>query len=271
MNSKSSQDRILEPKENRKTLQQEWWQTFFSGVTLDLWRLAVSEEQTRSEADFIQKALQLPPQTKLLDVPCGNGRLSRQLASGGYRMTGVDIASEFIEEAQSKSAQTGDSITWTLGDMRDLPWESEFDGAFCFGNSFGYLDDKGNADFLMAVSRTLKSGGRFVLDTGAIAESILPNFPERLWYRMGDLFFMVASSYNHVLGRIETDYTFVRNGKVETRPGLQRVYSYCELARMLQEAGFSDIEGYSSLNKDPFKLGSQRLLLVARKVVTVKI
>ena len=264
MNSKNRQDQILGSKNNCKT-QYPWWQTFFSGVALDLWRLAVSEEQTNAEADFIQKILQLPLHAKVLDVPCGNGRLSRQLATAGYQMTGVDIASEFIEEARLKSAQAKDDIRWKLGDMRDLSWPAEFDGAFCFGNSFGYLDDGGNADFLQAVATALKPGGRFVLDTGAVAESLLPNFPERLWYRFDDLFFMVASVYNHVLGRIETEYTFVRNGKVETRPGVQRVYSYCEIVRLLEEARFVDIESYSSLNLDPFKLGSKRLLLVARR------
>ena len=60
--------------------------------------------------------------------------------------------------------------------MRDLPWTAEFDGAFCFGNSFGYLDDEANADFLKAVSQTLKPGCRFIVDAPAVAECILPNF-----------------------------------------------------------------------------------------------
>ncbi|MBI3950710.1 MAG: hypothetical protein HY314_09680 [Acidobacteria bacterium] len=38
----------------------EWWKTFFSGITLDLWRQAVTEEQTRMEADFIEKTLASP-------------------------------------------------------------------------------------------------------------------------------------------------------------------------------------------------------------------
>ena len=58
--------------------------------------------------------------------------------------------------------------------MRDLPWSGEFDAAFCFGNSFGYLDDAGNAAFLSAVARTLEPGGRFAIDYGQTAESILP-------------------------------------------------------------------------------------------------
>ena len=40
--------------------------------------------------------------------------------------------------------------------------QQRFDGAFCVGNSFGYLDDEGNAAFLRAVRAALKPGGRFI-------------------------------------------------------------------------------------------------------------
>ena len=54
--------------------------------------------------------------------------------------------------------------------MRDLPWRSTFDGAFCVGNSFGYLDDPGNAAFLRAVRETLRPGARLVLETPMVLE-----------------------------------------------------------------------------------------------------
>src|SRR5712691_8743813 len=133
-----------------------WWENFFHGVALDFWRAVISDEQTRAEADFIHKHLQLAPGAKALDVPCGNGRISFELARRGLQMTGVDIASEFIDEARTLSARHDGSVAWRQGDMRYLPWPAEFDGAFCFGNSFGYLDDVGNADFLKALSQTLK-------------------------------------------------------------------------------------------------------------------
>jgi len=245
--------------------QPEWWENFFSGVALDLWRQAVTEEQTRGEADFIEKVLGLSPSAKVLDVPCGNGRIALELAARGYQMTGVDLASEFIDEARSKSAERQLNIDWKHGDMRDLPWPEEFDGAFCFGNSFGYLDDDGNAKFLKAVARVLKPGARFVIDTHTMAESLLPEFQERRWFQIGDIFLLIHNRYDHVQGRVETEYTFLRDGKVEKRSGSQRVYTYRELCRLLEEAGFTDLEGYGSLSREPFKLGSQILLLVATK------
>lgn len=250
------------------TANTEWWKNFFYGVALDLWRQAVTDEHTRSEADFIEKSLQLPPPATVLDVPCGNGRIALELAARGYRMTGVDIASEFIEEAQAKSNERQLDVTWKLGDMRDLPWPEEFDGAFCFGNSFGYLDDEGNADFLNAVARVLKPGARFVISTNAIIESFLPTFQERRWFQVGDITFLLHHRYDLARSRVETEYTFIRDGRVDRRPGSQRAYTFREFGQLLEQAGFTNFEAYGSLSKEPFKLGAPVLLLVATKKET---
>jgi 2-polyprenyl-3-methyl-5-hydroxy-6-metoxy-1,4-benzoquinol methylase len=135
-----------------------WWKDFFQGIALDFWRAAVTDEQTRAEADFLERQLWVSSPAKVLDVPCGSGRLSLELAARGFDLTGVDIAAEFIDEAKTSAAARGLQIEWHNRDMRELTWEEEFDAAFCFGNSFGYLDDEGNADFLKAVARTLKPG-----------------------------------------------------------------------------------------------------------------
>jgi len=102
-------------------MHRNWWENFFHGVALDFWRAAVSEEQTRFEADFIQKQLQLSAGAKVLDVPCGNGRLSIELAQRGFQLTGVDIASEFIAEGKLKSVAVGVPVDFHERDMRDLP------------------------------------------------------------------------------------------------------------------------------------------------------
>src|SRR5712664_925306 len=119
-------------------MQTNWWEHFFHGVALDFWRAAISAELTRAEADFLAKQLLLNNSGKVLDVPCGNGRLSVELAQRGIALTGVDIATEFMDEAKRRSTQHGVNVDWCTQDMRNLPWPGNFDGAFCFGNSFGY-------------------------------------------------------------------------------------------------------------------------------------
>jgi SAM-dependent methyltransferase len=242
-----------------------WWENFFHGIALDFWRAAVSPEQTRAEANFLQQHLQVSEAARVLDVPCGGGRLALELAARGCNLTGVDISSEFIAEATSASAARNLQIEWFNQDMRELPWPDTFDGAFSCGNSFGYLDDQGNAEFLKAVGRVLRPGARFVMDTGATAESILPSFQERRWFEIGGITFLINSRYDHEQGRIFTEYTFIREQEIEKRPATQRVYAFSEIKRLLNDAGLEIENAFSSLSGEAFRLGSQRLFLVARK------
>jgi len=242
-----------------------WWENFFHGVALDFWRAVISDEQTCAEADFIQKHLQLSAGAKVLDVPCGNARLSIELARRGFQLTSVDVAPEFIAEGKMKSSKAGLPIDLHERDMRDLPWTGEFDGAFCFGNSFGYLDDQGNLDFLKAVSNALRPDAKFLLDIGAIAECLLPVFQENRSMEVGGITLVADSRYDHAQGRMFTEYTFIRDGQTDRRPASQRVYTYHELQELLREASFEIVVAYSSLSEDPFKLGAQRLLLISEK------
>src|SRR5438270_245314 len=143
---------------NSATIPPAWYQSFFSGLMVDMWLQATTDEQTRTEADFVEKSLQVGPPAKLLDVPCGGGRHAHELARRGYRMTGVDISPEFLRAARAKES----SVAWHERDMRDLPWPAQYDGAYCLGNAFGYLEEEENARFVKAVADVLKPGGRFV-------------------------------------------------------------------------------------------------------------
>src|SRR2546430_16054007 len=115
-----------------------WYEDFFHGVTLDLWRKAVPAEQTKGEAEFLNKNLGCEPGARVLDIPCGNGRLSFELAQRGYQVTGVDISEEFIKEAKSIAKEQRVPVEFNLGDMRSVEGQSVYDAAYCFGNSFGF-------------------------------------------------------------------------------------------------------------------------------------
>ena len=243
----------------------EWWQTFFSGIVLDMWQQAVPEVCTQVEAKFISSLLHLPPGARILDAPCGEGRIARELAAKGYQLSGVDMAQDFLEIARTKAKQRHLTIAFEQGDVRSLRFVDEFDGAVCWGNSFGYFDDAGNAAMLQSLARALKPGGRLVLDASSNAKSRLPHFQQREWAKIGDILFLEENEYDHAQGRMITHYTFVRGGKEETRTGSHRIYTYREICRMLEDAGFAQVKSYASLNKDPFKLGENQLLMEAIK------
>jgi SAM-dependent methyltransferase len=232
---------------------------------VEFWLRATTEEQTHAEADFLEKALRLPPGARVLDVPCGGGRHSLKLASRGFQMTGVDISAEFLAVAQKRATERHLPITWERQPMLDLPWQGEFDGAFCAGNSLGGLDDDETAAFFGAVARALKPGARFVVDNGTIAECLLPSLKERFWIPVGDILFLIHNRYDHERGRLEMEFTMIRDGKGEKKSGFQQVYTYREFCRKLAAAGFEGFKGHAWYGKEPFRLGSHGLVLVATK------
>jgi SAM-dependent methyltransferase len=242
-----------------------WAKSFFTGTFVDLWLQAVPETQTRLEVDFLEKALRLSPGAHVLDVPCGGGRHSLELAARGYRMTGVDLSTDFLAVARSRAAERQLSITWDQRPMQELPWQGEFDGAYCLGNSLGGLDDDGTATFFRAVARALKPGARFAVDNGTIAECSLPTLKERFWIPVGDILFLIQNRYDHECGRLEMDFTLIRKGRVEQKSGFQQVYTYRTFCRMLADAGFEGFQAYGSVGQEPFRLGSHSLVLVATR------
>jgi len=220
-----------------------WFESFFQGVAVDLWRQALPPEHTNREADDIERVLAAPPGGELLDVPCGHGRLSAALAARGYRVTGVDLSAEALTHARAGASATEGApdarLSFEHRDMRDLPWPNRFDGAFCFGNSFGYLDDDGNLAFLRSVAAALKPRARFVLETPMVLESLLTQLKDRPWFKAGDIHLLVNNSYDPARGRLDIEYTFVRNGTTEIRRSTHRAYTFRQLMELMDAAGFS--------------------------------
>jgi SAM-dependent methyltransferase len=242
-----------------------WYENFFHGIALDVWRRVMSPEQTQAEANFLEKELAAPIGSRFLDVPSGNGRLCVELARRGYRMSGLDLSEEFLEEARAISSKARLKIDWIAGDMRRIQGESIYDGAFCLGNSFGYLEYHDMEAFLESLSRALKPNARFILETGIVAEAILPNFKDREWYQFDDILFTLENHYRADASCLETKMTFIREGKTETRETLHWVYTAAEIQRMLYRSGFTVLETYESVESKPFNLGSQDFFVVAQK------
>ena len=242
----------------------DWWKDFFGGLMVDFWRAAMTPETTRAEADFLWELLRLAPGMRVLDVPCGDGRLALELAARGCGVAGVDISAGFLGAAADSARERDLDVAWRESDMRDLPWTREFDAAYCAGSSFGFLGDEGDATFLEAVARTLKPGGRFFGDFKA-AESVLPSFRESYEMPVGNLVFAAKNSYDPAAGTMENLYTVTRSSEVEKKRALHRIYTTREILKMMSDAGFGGFQTYGSLQGEPYRLGSPRLFVVATK------
>ncbi len=239
-----------------------WFETFFEGLAVEMWRGAIPVEQTTQEVEFLIDRLNLTQGMAVLDVPCGTGRHSVELAGRGMNVTGVDSSESFLDDARASGA----FVEWVQCDMRNLPWAQRFDAAFCWGNSFGYFDHESCQRFLDSVARSLKPGGRFVLESGAVAESLLPSLQHERQLRIGDIDFLSTNTYNAAESRLDITYTFIRGDRRETKPSHLWIHSAAEIARMLKRAGMEPIQLLGGIDGSPYTLGSPRLIAIARRL-----
>jgi SAM-dependent methyltransferase len=184
-------------------------------------------------------------------------------------VTGVDISQEFVEEAGAIAARTSDpagaagGTEFILGDMRYLEAVSIYDGAYCFGNSFAFLEYSDMEMFLESLARALKPQARFIIETGMAAESVIRDFEEQSCHELGDLSLTIKERYIAAESCIDSEYIFQQNGKTETRVAREWIYTVAEIRRLLHGAGFEVLDLYGSLKCEPYQLGSRELFIVS--------
>lgn len=235
----------------------DWFVGFHQGLAARFWH-AAGEAMAETDAAIVQALL--PPGT-LLDVPCGDGRMSARLAAAGHDVTGVDISPEALEMARRRES----GVRLVRGDLRALPELGAFDGVLSWGNSFGYLTPPETARSLAGLRRAVRPGGRLVLESGSVAEALLPGGVEpRLEYAAGGVTMIATNRYRASESRLESEYEFTADdGTVEHGRAAHHVHTAGEIVRMLRAAGFDSVELLRGDGQGPFELAGGRLIAVA--------
>jgi 2-polyprenyl-3-methyl-5-hydroxy-6-metoxy-1,4-benzoquinol methylase len=123
---------------------------------------------TKGEVDFIEKVIRFQKSIKILDIGCGTGRHSLELARRGYRnITGIDLSESQLNKARSVSRKENLKIKFINKDARDFDFKGAFDLAImiCEG-AFPLMEtDEMNYQILKNAYSSLKSGGKFIFTT----------------------------------------------------------------------------------------------------------
>jgi SAM-dependent methyltransferase len=246
-------------------MQHDWHREFFQGIAVELWHQAAPPAQTVLEVDFAWLELGLAPGSRVLDVPCGHGRHAVELARRGAVVTGVDLSADALALARAGAAKANVPVAWRQADVSEAVELPPCDAAITLGNSFGYFGPAGLPPFVRSVARALKPGGRWLIDTGMVAESILVNLKPTLQMQIGDIGFHIENEYLAGESCLHTTFTFTRNGQSDVREIWHWVFTVGEIRRLLADAGLRTVATYSSLTRESYQLGSHCLYLVSEK------
>lgn len=244
----------------------DWYDGFFENEWLDYLALGTSPEWTERTVAFLVEHLDLREGTRVLDIPCGRGRVAIPLAQLGCRVTGLDLSPRSLELAQRDAQAAGVELELVHADMRELDATEAYDVALNLYSSFGYFDDQADDErVLAAVARALVRGGVFFIDT-INPVALAAEFRALSWSELEDgTLFLERRAWDQLHGRHETTWTFVRpdGARSELRFSL-RAYTAPELLAMLARAGLEVDAAWGGWQGTELGDGN-RLLLRARK------
>ena len=228
----------------------EWWLELFDSIGTGLFGLA-SRKATNAQVRYLVKKLALRKNMKVLDCPCGIGRISIPLAERGLKVTGIDITQSYLDELEKRATRAGPKIPVECRDMRRITFKNEFDVGLNLWTSFGYFEDeKQNLLTIKKMYEALKPGGRFLLHV-INRDWIITNFQARGWDEVGDIISIQSREFDYARSINEIQWRLLKDGKMETYHVSMRMYSYHELVAMFKKVGFVDIEGYGSIKEEP--------------------
>ncbi|MCB0205014.1 MAG: class I SAM-dependent methyltransferase [Anaerolineae bacterium] len=224
-------------------------------------RLELAKEQVQQ----VEKLLQLPGGARILDLCCGVGRHSIELADLGYAVTGVDRTQRYIEQARQTALARGLGPVFLVGDMRDYRSPDGYDAVLNMFGSFGYFADEADDRKVVAnMYEALRPGGQVLIETMG-KEILARQFQERNWHEVDDLLILSEQKITQNWGRVETRWIAIRGTeRIEHHVSIHS-YSAVELSSLLADVGFREIRVFGSLDGIEYNQDAQRLVVVARK------
>ena len=243
----------------------ETWDAFFSDFYLRAYADAERDAEAQGQALAAVRLTGVPDGGDVLDAPCGFGRHAIPLAAAGYRVAGVDRSPALLAEARRRAG----GARWpkfSQADYRDLPFpDASFDAAVNLFSSLGYLGDAEDTRALAEIGRTLRPGGRLVIEI-MHRDLLVRTFAEQDWHLAGEgRLLLEQRTFDPVGGVAQVTQTLVgSDGTRESRPFSLRVYTATELLAMLAAAGFAEARCHGGFDGAPFATDT-RLVIVASR------
>ncbi|MDQ0216726.1 SAM-dependent methyltransferase [Oikeobacillus pervagus] len=209
---------------------------------------------------------------KILDLACGTGEFTVQLAKEGFEVTGVDLSEDMLMVAQEKAVNQGFHIPFFQQDMRELEALGEFDCVTIFCDSLNYVGEE--QDVLKTFSKVyehLKIGGLLLFDVHSI-------------YKIQEIFIGSTFTINddpisyiwncfegEVENTVEHELTFFVLNEEDQRYErfdelhIQRTFPIQNYEKWLKKVGFQVEQISADFTNQPPTNTSQRIIYVARK------
>src|SRR5690349_7505891 len=220
----------------------DWYRSAFpvSATTSRPWA-----EETEAEIDRALAMLRPSDGARILDMACGTGRHSIELAKRGYDVVGVDIAADLLEVADEEAEHLSvEGASFVEADLRSLEYEEEFDVVLNLNDgAIGYFEtEEENHRTFEVIAAALRPGGSNLLQLPNVlyAETHLP---QKTWIAGKGMVELIDHRWDRRTRYLEGSTTPIVVGEtfdgVEPIPFRQRLYSVDELGEIYDSVGMS--------------------------------
>ncbi len=227
----------------------------------------LTPQATQAEAEFVIDAMGLTAGAQVLDVGCGYGRHAMELAARGFHVVGLDMSTPLLVRGGEEAHRRGLQINFVRGDMRELDFESQFDGAYCLFSTFGYFDDETNKKTIANIARALRPGGRMMIEI-LNRDYVIADLPTRVWWEGEGCVVLEEIELNYFSSRIQVNRSVVfDDGRQLEQEISVRAYSLHEVGKLLHAAGFRVLEvsgGYQTRGRF-FGNQSRHIIVLAER------
>lgn len=202
---------------------------------------------------------------RVLDLCCGIGRHSLQLAKHGFQVTGVDITRPYLDIARENAGKANLDIEFVQSDMRDFCRPDSFDLIVNLCTSFGYLNDiEDDLKVLRNMHASLTEKGRFVIEILG-KEVIAANFRKYQEHEFDGYKVIANCKILDDWNMLELKRTIIKDDVAQEITAYHRLYSARELKQYLTEIGFRNIEVYGDFSGAPYNSDAKAMILICGK------
>jgi SAM-dependent methyltransferase len=265
---RSESERPRDPSipDSRFPIPANWWAEYFDAHYLLEYAPIFDLARDRREVARLIDLLGLPAGSRILDVPCGQGRHAHLLAEAGYDVDGLDLSRELLDRANARG--TAKTLRYTRGDMRQLParWTNRFDAVVNLFTSFGFfMLPRDDERVVEEWARVLKPGGILVWH-GGNRDGVMRRFLSRDWW-LADDHTMIGHerSFDALSGVLTVRSTWRGRRSNGEREHRIRLYSATHLSEALARHGLVVEAAYDGWTDRALTRRSGEMLLVARR------
>lgn len=206
----------------------------------------------------------------VLDLACGTGSLTVELAKRGYDMIGVDASGDMLCRAQNKAFESGVSPMFLCQRMQELDLYGTVDAAVCSLDSINHLTDEEDVRRTFERLRLFVApGGVFIFDVNTVYKHKNVLGDNAFVYEYPDVFCVWQNSFNGQDNTVDIELDFFeKSGETYKRRSenfSERAYEIDFLKSLLDKTGFDTEFVFDDMSREPLKEDSQRAVIAARR------